>query len=166
MPARPTVWTHDLVERVFDLRRAGLSRREIAQHFGVPQHRITYVIFKYDLAPSRPQLTSRAFAETVDIVAFRHGVKPSDLVSRQRKAPIVRARQAAMHELRRQGYSLPQIGRRFGMDHTSVWWGCKAHEARRAKMSAVRPQEENVCGRLPANSSQGLAKHPRRVEAV
>lgn len=53
-------------------------------------------------------------------VSLAHGVRIADIRGRSRLAHIVRARHECWWRLRRQGWSLPAIGREFGVDHTTV----------------------------------------------
>lgn len=65
-------------------------------------------------------------------VAKAHGITFQELVSNRRHAYLVKARQHAMYEMRRNtGLSLPQIGKIIGKrDHTTVIWAIKRHERR------------------------------------
>jgi len=49
------------------------------------------------------------------------------------------ARRVIWSELKRRGYSLPQIGKFFGRDHTSILHGLKAHGA------ALKANEAQAC---------------------
>lgn len=55
-------------------------------------------------------------------VALAHGVTIADILGRSRAHPIVKARHQAIIELalRRPAMSLPQIGRHFSRDHTTI----------------------------------------------
>ena len=55
-------------------------------------------------------------------VALAHRVTVEDILGQGRSAPLVKARHEAMVEvaIRRPAFSLPQIGRLFSRDHTSV----------------------------------------------
>ncbi|MBW3095656.1 helix-turn-helix domain-containing protein [Pseudohoeflea coraliihabitans] len=66
-----------------------------------------------------PQLMVK---EIIVEVAERFGFAPREIVGRSRYKPLTRARQAAMAEvyLHRPDMSLPQIGRFFNRDHTTV----------------------------------------------
>jgi chromosomal replication initiation ATPase DnaA len=64
-------------------------------------------------------------------VAARHGVSLAQMRGPQRR--FARARQEAFALLRATGhFSLPQIGRWFNKDHTTVLFGARAHERRTA----------------------------------
>lgn len=61
------------------------------------------------------------------------GVRITDVLSRNRSDPMVRARQAAMSVLRDvKGYSLPRIGRAFDRDHTTVLHALRSVERLKA----------------------------------
>lgn len=55
-------------------------------------------------------------------VAVEHRLRPEEITGESRRLPIVRARHAAMAAIyvERPDLSLPQIGRAFGKDHTTV----------------------------------------------
>ncbi len=63
-------------------------------------------------------------------VMKRHGISHDDFYSKSRKRPVAWARQEAMAIAHDAGKSLPMIGRHFGMDHTSILHGVRAHKAR------------------------------------
>ncbi len=69
-------------------------------------------------------------------VATHFGLRVADLRARNRARHVTLARQVAMYLCRRRaGASLPEIGRRFGRDHTTV-----LHAERRiAKLAKVEP---------------------------
>lgn len=67
----------------------------------------------------------------IDEVANRNGLKAEQLMARRRLQALVRARHEAFYELYdKTKLSLPQIGRKFGMDHTTVLHGARKHAAR------------------------------------
>lgn len=66
----------------------------------------------------------------VDACAKHFGVKPEDVMGRQRYPEIVAARHTAWALLRRRGMGLSQIARAFGVDHTSVLHGAEQGEKR------------------------------------
>ncbi len=80
-------------------------------------------------APNRYlRAASPDVAGILDTAAGMHGVTAADLLGRSRKAPVVRARRMAMHELEdRYGWGLSEIGRLFGRSHATV-----SHAIRRA----------------------------------
>ena len=59
------------------------------------------------------------------------GIPVPDIIGHKRTKEFVRVRQAVMWEARRQGYSLPQIGRALNRDHTTVIHGLRQVERRR-----------------------------------
>lgn len=83
------------------------------------------------------------------------GIRQRDIMSERRQQDIVRARHAAMYAMRElTGYSLPQIGRAFKRDHTTIIHACRRvediairNEDYRSKVNALvevcRPVAEN-----------------------
>lgn len=66
--------------------------------------------------------------------AQRYGVEPAMILGRNRARVASIPRQAAMAAVREAtGYSLPQIGRIFKRDHTTVLYAIRAHAARQQK---------------------------------
>lgn len=72
-------------------------------------------------------------------VSRQEGVSVHDiLVSRKRTKPVAMARHEAIYRMREKGFSLPQIGRVFGRDHTSILNSIRrAEQARRAGGAAL-----------------------------
>lgn len=68
----------------------------------------------------RAPMLNSATAETIRQVATRFNFQPADVISRNRWEPLVHARAAVCIILRQRGLSYNQIGRRLGMDHSSV----------------------------------------------
>jgi chromosomal replication initiation ATPase DnaA len=67
----------------------------------------------------------------IETVCARRGVSVSDVLSPARTRPVAWARQEAQHILREAtGKSLPEIGREFGRDHTTVLYSLDAVEHR------------------------------------
>lgn len=81
-------------------------------------------------------------ALVIAAVADRHSLTVADLKSTSRVRGIAWPRQEAMWELRQTGlWSLPQIGYFLGgRDHTTVIFGIRRHEERRAAASAASLQ--------------------------
>lgn len=62
----------------------------------------------------------------VEEAADVFGVSVIDLLSKRRDRPLARARQSAMWVAKRlTRHSLPEIGRAFDRDHTTVMHGCR-----------------------------------------
>ena len=62
-------------------------------------------------------------AAILDTAAGLHGVRAEALLGRGRTKAVTRARRQAMAEIRdRYGWSLSEIGRLFGRDHTTVMY--------------------------------------------
>lgn len=74
----------------------------------------------------------RVVKMTIARIAEKHGLTPDHLIGLSRLAPIVRARQEAMHEIHQLGrFSLTAIGLYLGgRDHTTIIHGIRAHERR------------------------------------
>lgn len=67
----------------------------------------------------------------IETVSARRGVAVREVLSPMRNRPVAWARQEAQHILRATTHkSLPEIGREFGRDHTSVIHGLGAVAAR------------------------------------
>lgn len=66
----------------------------------------------------------------IEQVAATHGVHTADLMGRSKSRSVARARQEAMVRVRALGYSLPEVGRIFGRDHTTVVHACRQVAAR------------------------------------
>ena len=78
------------------------------------------------------RLTRHTLSRVLEVVASRHGLTPDEVLSQRRTRRIAYGRQELMAELRRLRYSLPEIGRMLGKDHTTVLHGVRAHERRQA----------------------------------
>ncbi len=74
--------------------------------------------------------TKETMARIAKNVAEKHQISGHEMRSQRRLAPLVRARQEAMHLMKEAGYSTPQIGRYFRRDHTTVLHGVAMHETR------------------------------------
>lgn len=59
------------------------------------------------------------------------GITYERLMSRDRLPEVVRVRQRLFYEFRQTGMSLPEIGRLFGRDHTTVLHGVNMEKERR-----------------------------------
>ena len=67
----------------------------------------------------------------VSKIARRYGLTLEDLKGSELRRDVSQPRQHAMWSIRRIfGWSLPQIGRYFGRDHTTILHGIRQHEAR------------------------------------
>jgi len=63
-------------------------------------------------------------------VAAKHNLPMPEIFSKNRRHFVSQVRQEVMWECRAKGYSLGQIGRFLGRDHTTIIHGIRAHEAR------------------------------------
>jgi len=61
--------------------------------------------------------------ELVAVAAKTKNVKPRLVLSRYRGRDVTAARYGCFSELRRRGFTVKQIGRAFGRDHTTVCHG-------------------------------------------
>lgn len=84
-------------------------------------------------------LSSAQVDEAVRKAAAEYRVHPGEVMGRARYRPIAHARQLAMWLSRQRtlrtgerAHSYPEIGRAFGVDHTTVLHACKVVEARMA----------------------------------
>jgi chromosomal replication initiation ATPase DnaA len=62
----------------------------------------------------------RGVLDVLEMVATRGGVSLAELLSRQRTAPITRARADAVRTLVELGHAQIEVGRMLGIDHTTV----------------------------------------------
>jgi chromosomal replication initiation ATPase DnaA len=69
--------------------------------------------------------------DIIERVADEYGLDYQDMIGRDRSMGVAHARQDAMHECwRTRRWSLPQIGRAFNRNHTTVLYGVRAHKRR------------------------------------
>lgn len=68
-------------------------------------------------------------SDAIKAAAHEANVLAVDVASENRRPDIVRARWAAMADLRGRGLGLAEIGRALGMDHTTVRHGLTRHDA-------------------------------------
>ena len=81
----------------------------------------------------------KRMADIAAEVAQANGLTLAELKSRNRAQRIARPRQEAMAKIHQTGrYTLTQIARFFGMDHTTVLYGVRQYEARAAGVKIVR----------------------------
>jgi chromosomal replication initiation ATPase DnaA len=66
--------------------------------------------------------------QITEAVAAEHGVLPSELRGPSRFAQFIEPRRRVWAELRERGYSLSQIGRFFGRDHTTIMHGIREYQ--------------------------------------
>lgn len=85
--------------------------------------------------PVKPKLLMRTIAEEV---AARHGLTLDQLKEHTNRHNIAHPRQEAMWVMVQQrGANLSAIGRFFGVHHTTVRYGVRAHEARMGELEAA-----------------------------
>lgn len=78
-------------------------------------------------------LSMRGLLELVDAVCGRRGVTRDELCGRCRTSAVIQARQELWWQLRQHPdhhYSLSEIGRLFGRDHSTVLYGIHAYRRR------------------------------------
>jgi chromosomal replication initiation ATPase DnaA len=110
------------------------------------------VRLEIDEAATRPtgslrgkQIPPRICRGLAQRVSEEAGVGVPDLLGRSQFAHIAQPRQKLMWELRRLGFSYPEIGRALNRDQNTVQKGCRAHAARAGaehatpKRGAMRP---------------------------
>lgn len=71
----------------------------------------------------------RMASDAIRTAADAANVPPAEVAGDSRRPDIVRARWAAMADLRDRGLGLSEIGRALGMDHTTVRHGLTRHDA-------------------------------------
>ncbi len=74
-----------------------------------------------------------AIAAIVAEVSEATGISATDIMGTRKWAQISAARQMVYYIAHRNGMSLPEIGRAFGRDHTTVLHGINAEKARRGE---------------------------------
>lgn len=78
-------------------------------------------------------------------VAERYNIRLSEMMSKRRERSVVRPRQIAMFLAKNlTTKSLPDIGRAFNRDHTTVLHGIKAVEDLRAEDPAFREETDDL----------------------
>jgi len=95
-------------------------------------------------------------------VADKHSLTVDEILSTSRKKRIAHPRQEAMWRIRKETpLSLPETAKRLGLkDHTTVYYGVKAHEQRMAEISArpAKPLTETAlaldCPPLPVLAAE------------
>jgi len=81
-----------------------------------------------------PNIPQREIDRIICRVAHEAECTVADILGRSRLYYIVYARQRVMWEAYQTGrYTTTQIGQRLNRDHTTVMFGCKAHERRLEK---------------------------------
>jgi hypothetical protein len=88
-------------------------------------------------------LYRRRMADIAAAVALANDLTVTELKSADRTARIAWPRQEAMLAMQEEGFSLPQIGRFFKRDHTTVLHGVRAAKLR---MGAALPLQPNCDG--------------------
>lgn len=86
------------------------------------------------------KLPTAVLRSVVNAISAEHGVPVSEIMNRRdRRAPVAHARQAVFYRLRgfrlsdgSYRYGVTEIGRAFGMDHSTVVWGVQRHIGRMA----------------------------------
>jgi len=81
-----------------------------------------FLLLKIYLLSEEFQSIRRIKTERIKkMVSIKTGISISDLVSRSRKQEIVRARNIAMKECRKEGMTLSEIGKSFNRNHSTVF---------------------------------------------
>lgn len=96
----------------------------------------------------------------IDTVCARRGVSARDVLSPTRNRPVAWARQEAQHILRvTTKRSLPEIGRSFDRDHTSVLHGLRAVQ-RRMRGDIYRNEIEEMTNEARKKSGAFFTSRP------
>jgi chromosomal replication initiation ATPase DnaA len=85
------------------------------------------------------RLAARGLLDLVDEVCTRRGVTRAEVCGHRRTRAVAAARQELWCQIRERpdrSYSYPEIGRLFGRDHSTVFYGVTAH--RRRRIAAAR----------------------------
>ena len=92
------------------------------------------------------RLSQSTFSRGVEAVARERGVPMRDILTGVgRRGAIGEARQYLMWRLKRDGYSLQEIARVFGLDdHTTVHHGVRAHAKRLAAEKTAEQYAEAI----------------------
>ena len=101
----------------------------------------TLCSIRCEKASTMPPLAERRTpSEIVASICVGTGLKPSDLMTPSRVARVVEVRSRAMRALRKETLlSLPQIGRLFNKDHTTVVHALSKEDQPLAPMPPVKP---------------------------
>lgn len=95
--------------------------------------------FTYTFGKGWQPAPVKRMADIAAEVAQANGLTLAELRSRNRAQRIARPRHEAMAKIHQTGrYTLTQIARFFGMDHTTVLYGVRQYEARAAGVKIVR----------------------------
>lgn len=76
--------------------------------------------------------------ELIGVAAERSAVPVNMIIGGDRRTDHVQARQWVMYEASWKGCTLPQIGRVFGLDHTTVLNGIRRETDRRDRVAALK----------------------------
>ena len=89
-----------------------------------------FVLYKAGMVTIREPARRDAMQMAVDF-ARANGISPKDFFGKTRLKSVAHPRQDCMRMLREKtGLSMPQIGRIFGRDHTTVLYAIRASKAR------------------------------------
>ncbi len=89
---------------------------------------MTAVVIPWSWGPA--QLEREPMASLAATICRWHGMPLSDVLGRCRHRPIVRARHALCYHIEQAGYTLVDVGRIMGIDHTTVMHGIAMHQRR------------------------------------
>lgn len=86
-------------------------------------------------------------SEVASEIADLYGLTVEELKLPTHRRSVAWPRQHAMYEMRqRTNKSYPQIGRFFGVDHSTVIHGCRRHAARTAILSTTESDNSTCLG--------------------
>lgn len=95
-----------------------------------------------------PLTTPRDYTRAIiKDIAHRHGLRPEDIFARNRTAPLVAARHEAIVavHLARPFWSYPELGRYFGLDHTTVMHALEQQGLELGRTTAARKLRQLCC---------------------
>lgn len=126
---------HERIILTVDQANMEIDRR-IEQQRAEERRRI--LTFRHEEAFGMTHRRIKTMREIVDAVAWKHNVTTADILGPGRRRDIVAARMEAYWLCsKKTRCSLPQIGKFFDRDHTTVLHGIRVHEALLAKGEAA-----------------------------
>ena len=105
---------------------AGVSARTVSGHLTRNGHLNNLGV----MAPRRDDVAE--LGAIANRVAADRGMEISEILNRSRHRDVSEARQEAMRQQHEAGFSLPQIGRFWGLHHTTVLHGVRVASQRRS----------------------------------
>lgn len=81
------------------------------------------------MGSANPYVTALARSRILNEVAAQHGMTVAQMMGKNRRYEVVRARQEVMWRLNLLGMSTPRIGQWLKKDHSTVLHGIERHHA-------------------------------------